>query len=133
LASENGVVAKLVDLRQAFLAVVDGARAQFVGTIKSAREEYLGRVAEITLGDPRLSAVEKALGSWNTQPAATAPPEVAAPPAEMVAIGQSRDPMKFPLKENRRPIYGTCPGCNAPIWEPQAKFCSQCAMPLDEV
>ncbi len=141
MASENGIVAKLVSLRQAFLASVEEARSQFVGRIKEARENYLSQVVDVTLGDPRLSDVERALSSWNEQPPVIQPPPVTgtntpAATAGMVQIGQSGVPEKFPMKRHRTAfpaVYGTCPSCNSPIWEPQAKFCSQCAFPLEDL
>ncbi len=136
MASENGIVAKLVSLRQAFLASVQEAQSQFVGRIKEARENYLSQVVDVTLGDPRLSNVERALSSWNEQPSAIQSPPVTEPNTmatvpNMVPIGQSGVPEKFPMKRFRT-VYGACPNCNAPVWEPQAKFCSQCAYPLEE-
>lgn len=144
----NGVVEKLVTLRQAFLLSVDAARNQFVTTIRSAREDYLGQIVGVTLGDPRLSNVEQALSSWTspspTQPPDQGEPDSPVPPAAaslgMVPIGQSGDPTKFPMKGRRVArdgkkvafVYGHCSNCNSAIWEPQAKFCSQCAMPFAE-
>lgn len=128
MTSENGVLAKLAILRQNFLSAVDEARTQFVGQIKALREDYLSQVVDATLGDPRLSEVEKALGSWTPQATTVPPPQPPAPnPSGMIPL-----PEKWPMKGKRTAIYGACPNCNAPIWEPQAKFCSQCAYPFVE-
>ena len=129
LTSENGILAKLATLRQNFLSGVDEARTQFVTRIKTLREDYLSQVVDATLGDPKLSEVERALGSWNPAAAVAVPSQASAPPpAGMVPL-----PEKWPKKGQRFVnIYGSCPNCNSPIYEPQAKFCSQCAFPLDE-
>jgi hypothetical protein len=135
LASENGngVVAKLVSLRQGFLASVEEARSQFVVKIKDARESYLNQIVDVTLRDPRLTEVELALGSWSPPSQPVIPTPAAAPPS-MVPIGQSGVPEKFPMKRLKGfGVYGRCGNCNAAILEPQAKFCSQCAYPLDEL
>lgn len=134
MASENGVLAKLASLRQNFLAAIEDARVEFVGKIKTLREEYLNQVVDATLKDPRISEVERTLGSLILQPQPQPPavPTPAAATAGMVPIGQSSNPEKFPMKRFRA-IYGTCPNCNSPLWEPQAKFCSQCACPLEEL
>lgn len=137
MAVENGTVAKLVSLRQSFLASVEEARAQFVGRIKGARESYISQIVDVALGDPRLSGVEKALNSWNqptpqpaTQPVAASGINTSSGVPGMVPL-----PEKWPMKRNiaRIPtVYGTCPSCNHPVFEPQAKFCSYCAYPLEE-
>ena len=137
LASENGVLAKLAGLRQTFLSGVEEARAQFAGRIRTLREEYLNQVVDATLGDPKLSDVERALSSWGpqvkvvavpTHPLVPIPPEVSAATAATLA-----PPDKQPLKSYRVSVYGHCPACNAPLFEAQAKYCSQCAYPLEEV
>ena len=134
LASENGVLAKLTGLRQNFLSGVDEARTQFVGRIKTLREDYISQVVDATLGDPKLSDIEKALSSWG--PRVTVIPAPVPTPLVPVPIETTErlaPPEKQPMKWARHAVYGTCPNCNSAIFEPQAKFCSQCAYPLDEV
>lgn len=138
MASENGVLAKLVSLRQAFLASVQETRIQFVVKIKEARENYLNQVVDVTLGDPRLSEVERVLGSWTQQVTVVpAPPQPQLPIPREVSPGTAvmlAPPEKQPMKGQKfMAVYRTCPSCNSPIWEPQAKFCSQCAYPLEEL
>ncbi len=133
MASENGALAKLTSLRQNFLADVNDARERFVTTIKSLREAYITEVVDATLTDPQLTDVERALsGATPTAPPAAAP-AVPPPGPGMVPIGQA-PPEKFPMKRLKGfGVYGRCGNCNATILEPQAKFCSQCAYPLDEL
>lgn len=131
MTQENGALAKLVNLRQNFLTAVQEARVEFVNRIKTLREEYLNQVVDAALGDPKLSELERALGSLMPQPQPPVAPRPAVT-ADMIPIGQSGNPEKFPMKRFRG-VYGSCPNCNSPLWEPQAKFCSQCAYPLDEL
>jgi hypothetical protein len=136
LSNENGTLAKLISLRQAFLASIEAARSQFVGSIKTARESYLNQIVDVTMADPQLSDVEKALSTWNPQFAVVAPnplPPMPAVDSGMVQIGQSGVSEKFPMKKSRGvTVYGRCPSCNSYILEAEAKFCSRCAYPLDE-
>ena len=89
MANENGTLAKLTALRQAFLAGVDEARTKFVARLKTLREEYLAQVVDATLADPRLVGVEKALGDWPSQPATpVASPASSALVQGMVPIDQ---------------------------------------------
>lgn len=129
----NGTLAKLVSLRQDFLTGVNEVRVQFVARIKTLREDYLNQVVDATMSDPKLGDVEKALSSWNTQPVTIAPPPVESATAGSVPIGQG-PPEKFPMKMKRDglTVYGRCPSCNSYILEPDARFCSRCAYPLDE-
>lgn len=139
---ENGTLAKLGALRLAFLTAVEEARSQFVRKIKEARENYISQVVDVTLSDPELSEVEKALSAWNTpnplprptiQSAATgAKANTLSDNSGLVPIGQSGVAEKFPMKTVRGlTVYGRCPSCNSYILEAEAKFCSRCAYPLE--
>ena len=131
MAENNGTIAKLTNLRHSFLVTVEEARSQFVSRIKEAREYYISQVVDVTLTDPQLSDVERALaGATPTvTPAALIPKPESNP--TLVPIGQSGDSSKFPLKRLKGVgVYGRCGNCNVAILEAQAKFCSKCAYPL---
>lgn len=90
--------------------------------------------------DPNVAAVQKALDFFrpSKEEVTVVPPSgpaaiVAAPTEVEPAVATTlAPPEKQPMKAQKRPIYGRCPNCNATIWEPASKFCSQCAYPLDE-
>jgi hypothetical protein len=132
LASENGngTLAKLVELRHAFLATAQDAATQYRATIKELRDAYLNQVVDVTLGDPRLTAFDKIFAPTVTAPI---PEPIISPPPEtdtVLATDMTTEmPAKMPLK-NRRTRISTCPSCGAPIRDVLARFCSACASPL---
>jgi hypothetical protein len=144
LASENGVIAKLAGMRQRFMAEFQGEAARFRMNVQQLREKYLNEIVELTMTDPNVSAVQKALDFFRPSkdevtvvppsgPATIVPGPTEVEPAVAATLAPpEKQPMKAE-KRLRRPLYGSCPNCNAAIWEPASKFCSQCAYPLDEV
>jgi hypothetical protein len=151
LVNGNGVLAKLAGMRQRFMAEFQGEAARFRLNVQALREKYLNEIVELTMTDPNVAAVQNALDFFRdsteqvvvvppTGPASTVPAvPIEVPPADAVTLAppdkqplkKSRTAVKMPLK-SYRPVYGSCPNCNSPIWEPQAKFCSQCAYPFGE-
>lgn len=140
MANENGVLAKLAGIRKRYKVDCQAEAARFQMNLQQHREKYLNEIIDLTMTDPNLAAVQKALDFFRpsneevtivppTGPATIlgAPTEV--PPAEAVKLAP---PEKQPMKFQRRPVYGSCPNCNTPIWEAQSKFCSHCAYPLEE-
>lgn len=141
MASENGVLAKLAGMRQRFMAEFQGEAARFRISVQQLREKYLNEIIDLTMTDVRVADVQRALDFFKPSqekvtiippsgPATLLPAPASVPPDVAVTLAP---PEKQPMKANRRPVYGTCPNCNAPIWEAEAKFCSRCAYPLDEV
>jgi hypothetical protein len=127
MGNENGVLAKLTDVRHAFLRDAEDAAGQYRARIRELRENYLNQVVDITLGDPRLSEIERVLS-----PRVTASSTAEAPPATTGEGVLHTDmttelPEKMPLK-HRKTV--TCPSCGSPIRDVTSKFCSQCASPL---
>ncbi len=114
---------------------------RFRGRVQELREHYLNEVVDLTMTDARVADVQRALEffkpsqeSVSVIPAPEPAPPVPVPhevsPAEAVKLAP---PEKQPMKSYRMNVYGHCPACNAPLFEAQAKYCSQCAYPLDEV
>ncbi|MGD0175827.1 MAG: hypothetical protein ABSC50_03260 [Candidatus Bathyarchaeia archaeon] len=141
MASENNVIAKLAVMRQRFMAEFQGEAAEFRIRVQQLREKYLNEIIDLTMTDAKVAAVQQALDFFkpSRESVTLVPPSG---PATMVPEPTEvpRDvaptlapPEKQPMKAQRRPVYGSCPNCNAPIWEAASKFCSQCAYPLDEV
>lgn len=52
MASENGTLAKLVEIRHEFLDGAQEAAGHYRAKIKELRENYLSQVVDVTLGDP---------------------------------------------------------------------------------
>jgi hypothetical protein len=122
LTDENGILAKLVEARKNFLAGFDEAAALFRRRIQELRESYLNQVVDITLTDPRLGDVEKAL-SFRTSPE-NAVVEPSTTTKDMIPLAE-----KWPKKT----LKGlACPACGVQIQDLNARFCSQCASPLLE-
>jgi hypothetical protein len=143
LASENGngTLAKLVGMRQRFMADFQGLAAEFRINVQALREKYLNEIVDLTMADAKVAELQRVLDFFKptresvtvippTGPATILPVPPTVPPDVAVTLAP---PEKQPLKENRRPTYGSCPNCNRAIMEPQSQFCSQCAYPLDEV
>ena len=133
--------AKLAGMRQRFMAEFQGEAARFRITVQQLREKYLNEIIDLTLTDVKVADVQRALDFFKpsqetvTVIRQTGPATVLPAPAWSVP-GRSSDsapPEKQPMKASRRAVYGACPNCNATIMEPQAKFCAQCAYPLDDV
>jgi len=123
MVDENGVLAKLAQYRREFLDGFEAAAKEFSGRIRALREEYLSRVVDATLTDPRLSEVEKALSFRSAQPVAsaqsTSSQQVTPASATMIAL-----PEKWPMKGEKQ----FCQACGSPL-DVNAKFCGQCAHP----
>ena len=109
----NGTLAKLVDARNGFLQDVQTA-------VKQCRDNYLTQVVDITLNDPRLTALNQLF---------TPPPAAPAPASETVLTpdGAQEMPTKQPMKRLKTM---NCPGCGAVVPDMNARFCSRCASPL---
>lgn len=146
MASENGVIAKLAGMRQRFMAEFQGEAARFRINVQQLREKYLNEIIDLTMTDPNVAAVQKALDFFRpskdevTVVPQTGPATLVAAPSEVepAVAATLAPPEKQPMKAGRRAyskrsVYGSCPNCNTPIWVPGAKFCSSCAYPLDEV
>lgn len=138
MAIENSVLAKLAGIRQRFMVDFQAEAARFRMNVQQQREKYLNEIVELTMTDPNVSAVQKALDFFRPSkeevtvippsgPASTVPVPTEVEPAVAATLAS---PEKQPMKKYRT-VYGTCPNCNSPIWEPQAKFCSQCAYPFE--
>jgi hypothetical protein len=148
LANGNGVLAKLATLRQRHMAEFQGEVARFRINVQQLREKYLNELVELTMTDPNIAAVQKALDFFrpsreevtvisSSGPGAQPEGQAAAPTEVDPAVAATLAPpeketMKAARKVSRRSVYGSCPNCNSPIWVPGSKFCSQCAYPLDE-
>jgi hypothetical protein len=132
LASEDITVAKLTEIRHRYLQDLELCR-------RKHREERLGEIVDIVLADPYIGVTPQAATSKPAPesvmvvqvPDQAPPPKPAeVTPAVEVTLAP---PEKQPLKSYRVNVYGHCPECQSPIFEAQAKFCSQCANPLDEM
>jgi len=140
LSNGNGVLAKLAGMRQRFMTEFQAEAANFRINVQQLREKYLNEIIDVTLTDVKVSDVQRALDFFKpSQESVTVIPQegpatvLPAPPTVEPGVAVTlASPEKQPMKANRRPVYGTCPACNSPVWEAQAKFCSQCAYPLDE-
>lgn len=133
--------AKLAGMRQRFMAEFQGEAARFRITVQQLREKYLNEIIDLTLTDVKVADVQRALDFFKpsqetvtvirqTGPATVLPAPASVFPDVAVTLAP---PEKQPMKASRRAVYGACPNCNATIMEPQAKFCAQCAYPLDDV
>lgn len=139
MANGNGVLAKLAGMRERFMVDFQGHAARFRMNVQETREKYLNEIIELTMTDPNVAAVQKALDFFKPSKEAvvvvppSGPATLVASPTEVdpAVAATLAPPEKQPMKKYRT-VYGSCPNCNAPIWEPQAKFCSQCAFPLTE-
>jgi hypothetical protein len=128
MASENGVLAKLTGIRHAFLQDAEEAAGQYRARIRALRENYLNQVVDVTLGDPRLSEIEKALSPQVTMSAPAAETSPATTSEGVLHTDMTTElPEKMPLK-HRKAV--TCPSCGSPVRDMNARFCSQCASPL---
>ena len=140
----NGVLAKLATIRQRHMAEFQGEAARFRINVQQLREKYLNELIDLTMTDPNIAAVQKALDFFrpSKEEVTVIPPTgdatVVATPTEVnpaVAVTLAtpeKEPMKAAKRVPRRSVYGSCPNCNSPIWVPASKFCSACAYPLEE-
>jgi hypothetical protein len=114
--------------------------ARFRGCVQELREQYLNEIVDLTLTDVRLSEVQRVLDLFQpTQEKVTVIPEpertAPVPTSTQVTPGTMATlapPDKQPLKSYRVSVFGHCPACNGPLFEAQARYCSQCAYPLQE-
>lgn len=132
---------KLAGIRQRFMAEFQGEAARFRIRVQQLREKYLKEISDLTLTDVKVADVQRTLDFFKpsqetvivipqTGPATVLRAPASVPPDVTVTLAP---PEKQPMKASRRAVYGACPNCSAAIMEPQAKFCAQCAYPLDEV
>ena len=139
--AESIAPAKLAGMRQRFMAEFQGEAARFRINVQQLREKYLNEIIGLTLTGVKVADVQRALDFFKpsqetvtvipqTGPATVLPAPTSAPPDVTVTLAR---PEKQPVKASRRAVYGACPNCNAAIIEPQARFCVQCAYPLDVV
>ncbi len=97
---------------------------------KKRREELVGDVLDVVLADPVVAETPRE--SVAVVPAPAQAPVPTPRDVDAATAAGLAPPEKQPLKSYRINVYGHCPECQAPIFEAQAKFCSQCAMPLSE-
>ena len=121
MAQENGVLAKLAQYRREFLEGFEAEATAFATKLRTLREDYLNKIVDATLTDPRLVDIERALAFRSAQLGGPFQPILPTAAGPAVAI-----PEKWPMKGRK----GVCPGCGWVIPEPSARFCSQCAHPL---
>ena len=57
----NGVLAKLAGMRERFMVDFQGHAARFRMNVQETREKYLNEIIELTMTDPNVAAVQKAL------------------------------------------------------------------------
>jgi tRNA(Ile2) C34 agmatinyltransferase TiaS len=138
----NGTLAKVAAIRERHLAEFKTQVAQFRLNVQQLREKYLNELVELTMMDPNIAAVQKALDFFRPTKeivevvsAPVADTEVAAPTEVDPAVAATlatpeKQVMKVARKVSRRD-YGKCPSCNAPTWIPGANFCSACAYPFE--
>jgi hypothetical protein len=141
LASENNVVAKLAGVKERFMAEFQGHAARFRMNVQESREKFLNEIIELTMTDPNIAAVQKALDFFKPSKEAvvvvpaSGPATLVAAPVEVesaVAVTLA-PPEKEGLKARKRPaVPSSCPNCRTPILEASANFCSRCAYPLIE-
>jgi hypothetical protein len=140
MASENGTLAKLAEIRQHFMADFHQEAARFRNRVQELREGYLNEIVDLTLTDAKVTEVQRTLDLLKPPTekltAASVPEQTEPLPKHADVLQPSATtlapPEKQPMKTYRMNVYGRCHACNAPIFEAQAKFCSQCAYPLDE-
>lgn len=134
----NEVVAKLGGIRGRHMAEFQGLVAEFRMSVQALREKYLNEIIELTMTDPNIAAVQKALDFFRPAKGATVvvpasgPATLVTEPTEVepaVAVTLA-PPEKQPMKRQRRG-YTICPNCKRPV-EPTSNFCSGCAYPLKE-
>jgi hypothetical protein len=132
---------KLAGIRQRFMAEFQGEAARFRVKVQQLREKYLNEIIDLTLTDVKVADVQRALDFFKTSQDTitvipqTGPATVLRTPASALPDGAVTPalPDQLPMKVSRRAVYGVCPNCKAAIMEPQAKFCAQCAYPLDGI
>src|SRR3989304_5742298 len=140
MAQENGVLVKLAGIRQRFMTDFQAEAGRFRGRVQELREQYLNEIVALTLTDAKLSEVQRALDFFRPsqervtvvpapEPAPPIPEPKEVAPATAVTLAP---PEKQAMKSYRLNVYGRCPACNAPLFEAQAKYCSQCAYPLED-
>jgi hypothetical protein len=129
LASEDVMVAKLTEIRHHYLQDLELCR-------RKHREERLGEIVDVVLADPYIGVTPQVATSKRAPESVTivqVPDAVPPVPTELPpGATATLPPEKQPLKSYRVNVYGHCPECQAPVFEAQAKFCSQCANPLDD-
>jgi len=138
LASENNVIAKLAGVKERFMAEFQGHAARFRMNVQESREKFLNEIIELTMTDPNIAAVQKALDFFKPSKEdvvvvpASGPATLVAPPGpvEPAVAATLATPEAVPLKARKR-APTTCPNCKAAV-EPAANFCSRCAFPLRE-
>ena len=134
MASENGTLAKLAEIRKKFLTGFEEAAQRFHSEIQKLRENYLNELVDVALTDPRLSDVQRALTLIPRGPSRLATSQVLeeqglSPSPQSSVEGAIALPEKWPQKKLK---VSRCPACSTPVQDLNARFCSQCASPLFE-
>ncbi len=120
MSVENGILAKLGEIRHKFIADFEDAAKRFDEEVRGLREAYLAELVDVALMDPRLADVQRALAF--RVPAAVAASTLA---PSLATEGLVPLPEKWPMRARKR----ICPTCSTPC-DPRDRFCSQCAYPL---
>ena len=125
MASDNGTLAELAEIRRKFLSGFEEAAQTFNEEVRNLRENYLNELVDVALTDPRLSEVQRAL-AFRAQVASPGPTSQAVA-KESAVEGAVALPEKWPQKKLK---MARCPACSTPAQDLNARFCSQCASPL---
>jgi hypothetical protein len=154
---ENGTLQKLTQLRSEYLASVQAIIDNVNAEISAAQSKYLDALVDATLGDPRITEIQRILKTRLVLGAVKEPGKPTSVIEDSAVadhsysstvneglqtegkateaatpIGQSGDASKFPLKTHRTRRSAPqpfCPMCGAAV-EANARFCSKCASPL---
>ena len=135
----NEVVAKLGGIRGRHMAEFQGLVAEFRMSVQALREKYLNEIIELTMTDPNIAAVQKALDFFRPAKEATVvvpasgPATLVTEPTEVepAVAATLAPPEKQPMKGRRGRPFSICPNCKRTV-DPTANFCSSCAYPLKE-
>ena len=145
MSDGNGTLAKVAAIRERHLAAFKTEVAQFRLNVQQLREKYLDELVQLTMMDPNIAVVQKALDFFRpskeeevTVTAApdattevTTPTEVT-PEVAVTLATPDKETMKATRKVASKRDYSKCPACQASTRIPGAKFCSACAYPFDE-